>query len=141
MFGYAVKIVSRTALAAAAATLAISLAPAPLAAAVDAQILVGAWVGPATLGDTGECGPTAGQFSFSPNGVYRYLAVHPDCGILMIDGHYELQADGGVLQLSIDVCGDPGCPPGLSTFTTPISAVDPDTIVLDGRNTYQRQHD
>jgi hypothetical protein len=141
MFGYAVKIASRTALAAAAATLAIGLAPTPLAAAVDAPALVGAWVGPATLGDTGECGPTAGQFAFSPNGVYRYLAVNPDCGILMIDGHYELQADGGVLQLSIDQCGDPGCPPGLSTFTTPISAVDPDTIVLDGRNTYQRQHD
>jgi hypothetical protein len=59
----------------------------------------------------------------------------------MIDGNYELQADGAVLQLSADKCGDPGCPPGLSTFTMPISAVDRDTIVLDGRNTYQRQHD
>ena len=58
----------------------------------------------------------------------------------MIDGHYQLQADGGVLQLSIEECGDSGCPPGLSTFTTPISGVDPDTIVLDG-GTYQRQHD
>jgi hypothetical protein len=140
MFGYAVKIVSRAAPAAAAALLAIGVAPAPLAAAVDAQTLVGAWVGPATLGYTGECGKMAGQFAFSPNGVYRYLAVHPDCGILMIDGHYELQADGGVLQLSIDECGDSGCPPGLSTFTTPISAVDPDTFLLDG-GTYQRQRD
>lgn len=140
MFGYAVKIVSRAALAATTASLAIGLAPAPLAAAVDAQALVGAWIGPATLGYTGECGRLAGQLSFSPNGVYRYLAVHPDCGILMIDGHYELHADGGVLQLSIDECGDSGCPPGLSTFTTPISAVDPDTIVLDS-GTYQRQHD
>jgi hypothetical protein len=39
----------------------------------------------------------------------------------------------------MDECGDPGCPPGLSTLTTSISAIDPDTIVLDGRNTYQRQ--
>jgi hypothetical protein len=141
MFGYAVKFVSRTALAAAAATLAIGLAPAPLAAAVDAQTLVGSWAGPATLGDTGECAPTAGQFAFSPNGVYRYLAVYRDCGIVMIDGHYELQADGGVLQLSIDECGAPGCPPGLSTLTTPISATGSDTIVLDGRNTYVRYND
>ena len=141
MFGYAVKIVSRAALAAAAAILAIGLAPAPLASAVDAQTLVGAWIGPATLGYAGECGPMAGQFSFSPNGAYRYLAVHPDCGILMIDGHYELQADGGVLQLSIEQCGESGCPPGLSTFTAPISVADPDHFVLDGRTTYQRQHD
>jgi hypothetical protein len=60
--------------------------------------------------------------------------------MVMIDGRYELQADGGVLQLSMDECEDPGCPPGLSTLTTSISAIDPDTIVLDGRNTYQRQH-
>jgi len=140
MFGHAVKIVCHTALAAAAAIPAIGLATAPIAAAVDAQTLVGAWVGPASLGYTGECGRMAGQFSFSPNGGYRYLAVHPDCGILMIDGHYQLQADGGVLQLSIEECGDSGCPPGVSTFTTPISAVDPNTIVLDS-GTYQRQHD
>ncbi len=137
MFGY----VSRTALAAAAALLAISLAPAPLAAAVDAKTLVGSWAGPATLGDPGECAPTAGQYSFSPNGVYRYLAVYPGCAIVMIDGHYELQADGGVLQLSVEECGDPGCPPGLSTLTTPISATDANTIVLDGRNTYIRYND
>ena len=79
--------------------------------------------------------------TLSPNGVYRYLAVYPGCAIVMIDGHYELQADGGVLQLSVDACGDPGCPPGLSTLTTPISATDPNTIVLDGRNTYIRYND
>jgi hypothetical protein len=140
MFGHAVKIVSHATLAAAAAVLAIGLTGAPLAAAVDAQALVGAWSGPATIGDTGECGTAPGVFAFSPNGAYRYLAVYENCGTVMIDGRYELQADGGVLQLSMDECGDPGCPPGESTLTKSISAVDPDTIVLDGRYTYQRQH-
>jgi hypothetical protein len=138
MFGQAVKIVSPASLAA-AAMLTIGLAAAPLAAAVDAQTLVGAWSGPATLGDPGECGTASGIFAFSPNGVYRYVALYESCGMMvMIDGRYELQADGGVLQLSMDECGDPGCPPG--PLTTSISAIDPDTIVLDGRNTYQRQH-
>ena len=137
MFGHAVKIVSRAALAAATAMLAIALAPAPLAAAVDAQTLVGSWAGPPTLGDIGECGAAAGIFAFSPNGVYRYVAGSETCAMVMIDGRYELQAEGGVLQLSMDECGDPGCPPGPSTLT--ISATDPDTIVLDGR-TYRRQH-
>ena len=36
-----------------------AVAPAPLAAAVDAQTRFGAWVGPATLGYTGECGRMA----------------------------------------------------------------------------------
>ena len=137
MFGHAVKIVSRAAFAAATAMLAIALAPAPLAAAVDAQTLVGSWAGPPTLGDIGECGTAAGIFAFSPNGGYRYVAGSENCAMVMIDGRYELQADGGVLQLSMDECGDPGCPPGPSTLT--ISATDPDTIVLDGRNTYLRQ--
>ena len=137
MFGHAVKIVSRAALAAATAMLAIALAPAPLAAAVDAQTLVVSWAGPPTLGDIGECGAAAGIFAFSPNGVYRYVAGSETCAMVMIDGRYELQAEGGVLQLSMDECGDPGCPPGPSTLT--ISATDPDTIVLDGR-TYLRQH-
>jgi hypothetical protein len=79
-------------------------------------------------------------FAFSPNGTYRYLAVYENCGTtVMIDGRYEPQADGGVLQLSMDECGDTGCPPGPSTLMASISAIDPDTIVLDGRNTYQRQ--
>ena len=139
MFGHAVKILSHATLGAAAATLAIGLTGAPLAAAVDAQSLVGAWSGPATMGDTGECVGASAEFAFSPNGGYRYLAVDPNCGMVMIDGRYELQADGGVLQLSIDECGDPGCPPGPSTLTKSINAVDPDTIVLDG-STYKRQH-
>ena len=124
-----------------AATLAVGLITAAPAAAVDAHSLIGAWSGPATLGDTGDCAPASGIFSFSPNGGYRYLAVYPDCGVVMIDGSYELQNNGGVLQLSMDQCGAPGCPPGPSTVTQSISASGPDTIVLDGRFTYQRQHD
>jgi hypothetical protein len=138
MFGHAVKLASQASLGAAGALLAIGLAEAPPAAAVDAQTLVGSWAGPAALGDTGECGPAAGVFAFSPNGVYRYVGGYENCAMVMIDGRYELQADGGVLQLSMDECGDPGCPPG--PLTTSISAIDPDTIVLDGRNTYLRQH-
>ena len=139
MFGHAVKIVSHATLGAAAATLAIGLTGAPPAAAVEAQALVGAWSGPATMGDTDECAAASAEFAFSPNGGYRYLAVDPNC-VVAIDGHYELQADGGVLQLTIDDCENPGCPPGQpSTLTKSISAVGPDTIVLDGY-TYQRQH-
>ena len=137
MFGYAVKVVSHAALAAPAAILAIGLAPAPLAAAVDAQTLVGSWAGPPTLGGLGDCGTGAGVIAFSPNGVYRYVAGSDGCGMVMIDGRYELQSDGGVLQLSIDECGDPGCPPGPSTMT--VGATGPDTIVLNGQ-TYLRQH-
>ena len=136
MFGHAVKIGGHAALAAAAALLAIGLAPAPLAAAVDAQALVGSWAGPPTLGDTDDCGAAAGVFAFSPNGVYRYVAGSEAC-MVMIDGRYELQADGGVLQLSIDECGSPGCPPGPSTMT--VTATGPDTIVLNGQP-YLRQH-
>ena len=140
MFGHAVKTFSHATLGAAAATLAIGLTGAPPAAAVEAQSLVGAWSGPPTMGDTDDCAPPSAEFAFSPNGGYRYLAVDPNCGMVVIDGHYELQADGGVLQLTIDDCGSPGCPPGPSTLTKSISAVNPDTIVLDG-STYQRQHD
>jgi hypothetical protein len=136
MFAHAVKIVSRAAVACTTAVLAIALAPAPLAAAVDAQTLVGSWAGPPVLGDIGACGNAAGVFAFSPNGVYRYVAGSLDCKMVMIDGRYELQADGGVLQLSMDECGEQGCPPGPSTLT--VSATGPDTIVLDGRN-YLRQ--
>jgi hypothetical protein len=138
MFGHAVKRVAHASLGAAAAILAIGLAEAPPAAAVEAPSLVGAWSGPATIGDTGDCGRGSGEIAFSPNGGYRYVAVSDNCVMVMIDGRYELQADGGVLQLSFDECGDPGCPPG--PLTQSISAVDPDTIVLDGRYTYQRQH-
>jgi hypothetical protein len=137
MFGYAVKVVSRSALAAAAALLAFGLAPAPLAAAVDAQALVGSWAGAPVLGGLGDCGTGAGVIAFSPNGVYRYVAGSDGCGMVMIDGRYELQSDGGVLQLSIDECGDPGCPPGPTTVT--VSATGPDTIVLNGQP-YLRQH-
>jgi len=125
----------------AAAALAIAVVGAPPAAAVDAPSLVGAWVGPATIAVPGDCAPAAGLLSFSPNGVYRYLAMYPDCGMVMVDGHYELQNDGGQLQLSIDQCGDPGCPPGLEAMTRSISTTGPDTFVLDGQYTYQRQHD
>ena len=137
MSGHAVKIISRAALATATATLAIALAPAPLAAAVDAQTLVGSWAGPPTLGGLGDCGTGAGVIAFSPNGVYRYVGGSDGCGMVMIDGRYELQSDGGVLQLSIDECGDPGCPPGPTTMT--ISATGSDTIVLNGQP-YLRQH-
>jgi hypothetical protein len=137
MFGNAVNIVAHGALATAAAIFAIGLAPAPLAAAVDAQTLVGSWAGPPTLGDVSECGTAAGVFAFSPNGVYRYVAGSETCAMVMIDGRYELQADGGALQLSIDECGTPGCPPGPSTLT--VSATGADTIVLNGQ-TYLRQH-
>jgi hypothetical protein len=58
----------------------------------------------------------------------------------MIEGHYQLQADGGVLQISMEVCGEPGCPQGQSVLSTSISAIDPDSIVLDGRYTYRRLH-
>jgi hypothetical protein len=136
MFGYAVKVVSHAALAALAIP-AIGLVTAPLAAAVDAQTLVGSWAGPPAFGDLGDCGTGAGVFAFSPNGVYRFVAGSDGCGMVMIDGRYELQPDGGVLQLSIDECGDPGCPPGPSTMT--VSATGPDTIVLNGQ-TYLRQH-
>jgi hypothetical protein len=78
-------------------------------------------------------------FAFSPNGAYRYVALYEGCTSVMIDGHYELQADGTVLQLSMDECGDPGCPPGSSSLTTSLGVIDPDNIVLDGRYTYQRQ--
>jgi hypothetical protein len=137
MSGHAVKIVPHSTLAA-AAMLAIGLAAAPPAAAVEAPSLVGAWSGPAAIGDAGDCGGGSGEIAFSPNGGYRYVAVSENCGMVMVDGRYELQADGGVLQLSMDECGDPGCPPG--PLIQSISAVDPDTIVLDGRYTYQRQH-
>ena len=137
MFGNAVKIVVRGALAAAATIVAIGLAPAPLAAAVDAQALVGSWAGAPVLGGLGDCGTGAGVIAFSPNGVYRYVAGSDGCGMVMIDGRYELQPDGGVLQLSIDECGDPGCPPGPTTVT--VSATGPDSIVLNGQP-YLRQH-
>jgi hypothetical protein len=136
MFGNAVKLVSRTALAVAAAIPAISLTTAPLAAAVDAQTLVGSWAGPPAFGALGDCGTGAGVFAFSPNGVYRFVAGSDGCGMVMIDGRYELQPDGSALQLSIDECGDPGCPPGPSTMT--VSATGPDTIVLNGQ-LYLRQ--
>jgi hypothetical protein len=137
MFGNAVKIVVRGALAAVAIP-AIGLVTAPLAAAVDAQALVGSWAGAPVLGGLGDCGTGAGVIAFSPNGVYRYVAGSDGCGMVMIDGRYELQSDGGVLQLSIDECGDPGCPPGPTTVT--VSATGPDTIVLNGQP-YLRQHD
>ena len=136
MFGYAVKVVSQAALAAVAIP-AIGLVTAPLAAAVDGQALVGSWAGAPVLGGLGYCGTGAGVIAFSPNGVYRYVAGSDGCGMVMIDGRYELQSDGGVLQLSIDECGDPGCPPGPTTVT--VSATGPDTIVLNGQP-YLRQH-
>ena len=136
MFGNAVKIVVNAAIATAAIP-AIGLATAPLAAAVDAQTLVGSWAGAPTLGDVSACGTGAGVIAFSPNGVYRYVAAAEGCGMVMIDGRYELQSDGGVLQLSIDECGDQGCPPGPATLT--VNATGPDSIVLNGQP-YLRQH-
>lgn len=142
MFGRHVKVVARVTLVAAAAAgiSAISLAGAAIAGAVDQQTLVGAWSGPAFFGDTGECGTGSAQYAFSPDGTYRYRAIYDNCDDVMIDGHYDLQAEGGVLEASMETCGDPGCPEGPSTLTTSISAVDPDSIVLDGRYTYRRVH-
>ena len=141
MFGREFKVVARATLVAAAAacTSAIGLAGAPTAGAVSQPALVGAWLGP-PFGDTGECGRASAEYAFSPDGIYRYQAIYDNCDAVMIDGHYELQADGGVLQTSMEECGAPGCPPGPSILTTSISAVDPDSIVLDGRYTYRRQH-
>src|SRR5262245_38845565 len=138
MVGRQVKVVARTALAT-AAVVAIGLAGAPTAAAVSQQALVGAWSGPA-ISDTGECGRASAEYAFSPDGTYRYQARYDNCDAVMIDGHYELQAEGGVLQLSMELCGEVGCPPGPSTLTTSISAIGADTIVLDGRYTYRRLH-
>lgn len=138
MFGDVVKAVYRAMLLAATAVLVIGLAGAPRAFAVGEQALVGAWSGPPTIGDTGSCGSGSGLFAFSPNGTYRYVALYDGCISVMIDGHYELQADGTVLQLSMDECADP-CPQGPPTLTTSLGIIDPDNIVLDGRYTYQRQ--
>ena len=141
MVGREVKVVAHATLVAAAAACvsAIGLAGAAIAGAVSQQALVGAWLGPA-FGDTGECGIASAEYAFSPDGTYRYQAIYDNCAAVMIDGHYELQAEGGVLQTSMEECGAPGCPPGPSILTTSISAVDPDSIVLDGRYTYRRQH-
>jgi hypothetical protein len=139
MFGQ-VKLLARATfvVVAGACVHAIGLADAATAAAVSPQTLVGTWVGPA-MGDTGECGTAAGVYAFGPDGTYRYQAMYGTCDAVMIDGHYELQADGSVLQISMELCGEPGCPPDPSIQTTSISAVDPDSIVLDGRYVYHRQ--
>jgi len=141
MVGREVKVVAHATLVAAAAACvsAIGLAGAAIAGAVSQQALVGAWLGPA-FGDTGECGIASAEYAFSPDGTYRYQAIYDNCAAVMIDGHYELQAEGGVLQTSMEECGEAGCPPGPSILTMSISAVYPDSVVLDGRYTYRRQH-
>jgi hypothetical protein len=141
MFGQEVKVVGRATLVAAAAVCAsaIAVADAAIAGAVSQPSLVGAWLG-AVVGNTGECGNAWAEFAFSPDGTYRYAAIYETCAAIMIDGHYQLQAEGTVLQTSMELCSDPGCPPGPSTLTTSITAPDPDTIVLDGAYTYRRQH-
>jgi hypothetical protein len=141
MFGRQARAVARVGVVASAAAClsATALAGAAVAGAIDQQILVGAWSGPG-IGETGDCGPASAEFAFSPNGTYRYQAIYGGCPRVMIDGHYELQADGRVLQISMEECGDPGCPPGPSSLTTSISAIDPDNIVLDGRYAYRREH-
>jgi hypothetical protein len=140
MSGHEVRVVARATFVAAVVTAlsAIGLAGAAIADAVSQETLVGAWLGPA-IGDPGDCGNGEAEFAFSPNGTYRYQAIYQNCDPVMIDGRYELQADGGVLQMVMELCGDPGCPPGATIQTTSISASDPDTIVLDGRYTYHRQ--
>jgi hypothetical protein len=140
MFGREVKGASRAAFVGVAALCAsvTGLAGAAIAGAVTQQTLVGAWSGP-PIGDTGECGRGLGEYAFSPDGTYRYTVVYDNCDAVLVDGHYQLQADGGVLQISIETCGQEGCPPGPSILTTSISAVDPDSIVLDGHYTYHRQ--
>jgi hypothetical protein len=132
-----VKSFARVTLVAAAASAAIGVAGAPTAGAVSQQTLIGAWSGPA-IGDPGECGNGYAEYAFAPNGTYRYHAVYDTCDGVMFDGHYELQADGGVIQMGLELCSNPGCPPGQPNRTMSISAVDPNTIVLDGRYTYRR---
>jgi hypothetical protein len=136
-----VKMVGRAMLVAAAALWVpmIGLAGAPIAGAVSQQTLVGAWSGPSIVG-AGDCGIGSAEFAFSPDGTYRYAAMYPNCPAVMLDGRYELQSDGGVLQISMEQCGDPGCPPGPSMLTTSISATDAESIVLGGHYTYLRQH-
>jgi hypothetical protein len=138
MLGHAVKTTYLATLLTATAGLVVGLGVAPAAAAVTGQALVGAWSGPATIGNTGDCGAGSGIYSFSPNGTYRYSAVFEGCDSVMIDGQYELQADGSVLQLSLDQCGDSGC--AWPTFTTSINVIDADNFVLDGRYPYKREH-
>ena len=140
MVGDGTKIMARMALVSAAAAVvsAIGLVGAPTARAVTNEAVVGTWAGPATIGDTGDCGRSSGLYAFSPDGSYRYTALYDTCGAVMIDGHYELQADGSVLQLAMEVCGQTGCPPGPSVLATSISASDPDTILLGGNYTYRR---
>jgi hypothetical protein len=140
MTGWEVGVVRATVVAAAAACLStIGLASAASAGAVDQQALIGAWVGPATIGDTGGCANGAAEYAFARDGSYRYAVMYDDCGAAMVDGHYELQADGGVLQLSMELCSAPGCPDGPTTLTTPVSSPDNETLVL-GSYTYKRQH-
>jgi hypothetical protein len=140
MSGWDVKVAGRAALVGAATVSAAiaGLIGAASAGAVTQQILVGAWSGP-PIGDTGECGNAQAEYAFSPDGTYRYTVVYANCDAVLVDGHYQLQSDGGVLQISIETCGQEGCPPGPSILTTSITASGPDSIVLDGRYTYRRQ--
>jgi hypothetical protein len=139
MLGLQAKSCTRVTLVAAAAAAAsvIGISGAPVAGAVSQQTLVGAWSGPAT-GGPGECVNGSAEYAFAPNATYRYHAIYDNCDDVMFDGHYELQADGGVLQMTVELCGEPGCPPGPSILTTSISATGPDAFVLDGRYTYRR---
>jgi hypothetical protein len=125
--------------AAAACLAAVGLTGAGTAGAVDQQTMVGAWIGPATIGDVAGCANGSAEYAFSPNGTYRYAVLYDDCGAAMVDGHYELQGDGGVLQLSMELCSAPGCPDGPNTLTTPISSPDNETLIM-GSYTYKRQH-
>ena len=142
MFTQRVEVVIRATLVAATGAFvsAIGVAGPAIAAPIGSQqTLVGAWSGP-VAGDTGECGKSSAEYAFSPDGTYRYAALYENCDAVMIDGHYELQAEGNVLQTSVEVCGDPrGCPAGPSILTTSISTPDPDSIVLDGLYPYHRQ--
>ncbi|MBV8929298.1 MAG: hypothetical protein JO152_09260, partial [Mycobacteriaceae bacterium] len=107
--------------------------------AVSQQTLVGAWLGPA-VGDYGDCGAGSAEFAFSPDGTYRYQAIYNGCDPVMFDGHYELLADGGVLQTSMEECGQVSCPPGPpAVVSTSISSSEPDSIVLNGSYVYHRQ--
>jgi hypothetical protein len=141
MFGRRHRVAARVSLVAAATAgvSVIGLAQAATAGAVSQQTLVGAWSGPAAIGATGECGNAKGEYAFSPDGTYRYRSSSDTCDGLLIEGHYQLQADGGVLQTSMEECSDPGCPEVPLVGSMSISAVNPDTIVLDGRYTFLRE--
>ena len=141
MLGVDVKGVGRGMVvgATAACVAAVGLTGAAVAGATPAPSLslVGAWSGPA-IGTAGDCGGSSAEYSFSPNGTYRYKALYDNCDGIFVDGRYEIRDNGSTLQTTMDQCSAPGCPADASVITMSISAVDRDSIVLNGQYAYRR---